>query len=210
MPTFCKGWGKLPFDRSCHEITAHTLEAFSIWHNEIGRDLKKRMDAAMLRGIGYLRKSQKKDGSWIPLWFGNQKAPNHENPTYGTSRVLISLNALQDFPVEDMIGNAVQWLMKAQNLDHGWGGDFGLPSTIEETALAVNALAGLAKKNPEIEAARSKGALRLIEFTEGYDILPPSPIGLYFSMLWYSEKLYPLIFTVSALRACRKEHVHLK
>jgi squalene-hopene/tetraprenyl-beta-curcumene cyclase len=27
----------------------------------------------------------------------------------------------------------------------------------------------------------------------------PSPIGLYFAKLWYYEKLYPLIFTVSAL-----------
>jgi squalene-hopene/tetraprenyl-beta-curcumene cyclase len=27
----------------------------------------------------------------------------------------------------------------------------------------------------------------------------PSPIGFYFAKLWYYEKLYPLIFTVSAL-----------
>jgi squalene-hopene/tetraprenyl-beta-curcumene cyclase len=26
-----------------------------------------------------------------------------------------------------------------------------------------------------------------------------SPIGLYFAKLWYYEKLYPLVFTVSAL-----------
>jgi hypothetical protein len=31
-----------------------------------------------------------------------------------------------------------------------------------------------------------------------------SPIGFYFAKLWYYEKLYPLIFTVSALgHACR-------
>jgi squalene-hopene/tetraprenyl-beta-curcumene cyclase len=27
-----------------------------------------------------------------------------------------------------------------------------------------------------------------------------SPIGLYFAMLWYDEKLYPLIYYVEALR----------
>ena len=27
----------------------------------------------------------------------------------------------------------------------------------------------------------------------------PAPIGLYFSSLWYSERLYPLIWTVGAL-----------
>ncbi|MFA6294603.1 MAG: prenyltransferase/squalene oxidase repeat-containing protein, partial [Victivallales bacterium] len=125
-PTFCRGWGKLPFDRSCPEITAHMLEAFSGWRNEVGDDLKKMMDASMTRGIRYLRQSQKMDGSWAPLWFGNQYAVNHGNPTYGTSRILISLNALQDqqheLQTQTMIEPAVQWLLKAQNQDHGWGG----------------------------------------------------------------------------------------
>jgi squalene-hopene/tetraprenyl-beta-curcumene cyclase len=28
----------------------------------------------------------------------------------------------------------------------------------------------------------------------------PSPIGFYFASLWYFEELYPLVFSVSALR----------
>ena len=31
MPTFCKGWGKLPFDRSSPDISAHALLAFVSW-----------------------------------------------------------------------------------------------------------------------------------------------------------------------------------
>ena len=27
FPTFCKGWGKLPFDRSCSDLTAHAMSA---------------------------------------------------------------------------------------------------------------------------------------------------------------------------------------
>ena len=27
-PTFCRGWGKLPFDRSSNDLTAHSLESF--------------------------------------------------------------------------------------------------------------------------------------------------------------------------------------
>ena len=209
MPTFCRGWGRLPFDRSCPEITAHMIEAVFRWRNEVDHALNKKIALSLGRGIKYLRQSQKMNGAWIPLWFGNQNTVNRENPTYGTSRVLISLNALKDseyeVQTENMIEHAVTWLLKAQNQDRGWGGDIGIPSTIEETALAVNALGALSKKNSETEKACTEGAARLIELTDGGDILSASPIGLYFSMLWYSERLYPLIFTVSALRSCQKQ-----
>ncbi|HCE42251.1 MAG TPA: squalene--hopene cyclase [Lentisphaeria bacterium] len=213
MPTFCRGWGRLPFDRSCPEITAHMLEAFSCWRNEMDDARRESVDASMARGLGYLRKSQKDDGSWMPLWFGNQSAKDHGNPTYGTSRVLIGLSALNrtDFFSDEirllMISRAAVWLVKAQNPDNGWGGDIGLPTTVEETALAVNALSVLPITNPEIESAKRKGIDKLIELADGCDLPPASPIGLYFSMLWYSERLYPLIFTVTALKtASTRKH----
>src|SRR5204862_7200645 len=31
IPTFCRGWGKLPFDRSGSDLTAHALRALSRW-----------------------------------------------------------------------------------------------------------------------------------------------------------------------------------
>src|SRR5438046_6015338 len=30
-PTFCRGWGKLPFDRSGTDLTAHALRALRAW-----------------------------------------------------------------------------------------------------------------------------------------------------------------------------------
>ena len=33
---------------------------------------------------------------------------------------------------------------------------------------------------------------------------PAAPIGLYFARLWYSEALYPLIFTVAAIQAAER------
>jgi squalene-hopene/tetraprenyl-beta-curcumene cyclase len=39
----------------------------------------------------------------------------------------------------------------------------------------------------------------LHQFDNG-KLMEPSPIGFYFAKLWYFEKLYPLIFTVAALR----------
>ena len=34
----------------------------------------------------YLEGVQRSDGSWVPLWFGNQDHPAEENPLYGTAR----------------------------------------------------------------------------------------------------------------------------
>ena len=114
-----------------------------------------------------------------------------------------------------MIANAAQWVLRAQNSDGGWGGDKGVASSIEETALAVEALARLAINarrsaqaspdldNGQLRRAVQSGAGWLIRKTRDGQDFPPSPIGLYFASLWYSEKLYPLIFTVAALELVR-------
>jgi hypothetical protein len=44
----------------------------------------------MRRGMRYLAARQRPDGSWLPLWFGNQDRPQEENPVFGTSRVLMA------------------------------------------------------------------------------------------------------------------------
>ncbi len=45
-----------------------------------------------------------------------------------------------------------------------------------------------------------RGVARLLEMTDQGRSFPPSPIGFYFANLWYFEKLYPVIFTLTALR----------
>ena len=199
IPTFCKGWGKLPFDKSCPDITAHALRAFVTWRDELNTALQIRIDKAITAGIRYLAQLQRPDGTWLPLWFGNQWAKNEENPIYGTAQVLMALQheRLSELPaVNALIEKGKQWLLSAQNLDGGWGTTFDKQSTIEETALALNALAG----NDDVETV-SRGAQWLLNQTDGKNELPAAPIGLYFASLWYYEKLYPLIFTVSALES---------
>lgn len=170
IPTFCRGWGKLPFDRSCPGITAHAIRAWRAWGAPVGR------------AVDYLAGAQRPDGSWVPLWFGNQANADEANPVYGTSRVLLCADS------SEMFARGTAWLLKAQGPDGGFG-------TIEETALAVEALAARGER-----AAAEAGALWLARRTEGGTRFAAAPIGLYFARLWYSEKLYPLIFTVGALR----------
>lgn len=198
-PTFCRGWGQLPFDRSGSDLTAHALRALAeICSWETGGQIKQehfrrvygqRVD----RGLAYLSAQQRPDGSWLPLWFGNQHAPDDINPVYGTARVLA---AYRDLGLADKpeCQRGVTYLLSAQNADGGWGGAKDCPSSVEETALAVEVLIDLAPGE-----AVQHGLAWLVDAVESGRFSEPSPIGFYFAKLWYFEKLYPIIFTVAAL-----------
>lgn len=197
VPTFCRGWGRLPFDRSCPDITAHALVAFDAWYGRVDARLRRRLDEASEAGMQYLARVQQADGSWVPLWFGNQFAAGQANPTYGTAQVVRALHTLAPGRLPERGGLAergASWLLKAQNEDGGWGGAAGVPSSIEETALAVAALAPTAHAR-----AVQRGTAWLAQHTDSGTRFEAAPIGLYFARLWYSERLYPLIFTVHAL-----------
>ena len=168
MPTFCRGWGRLPFDRSSPDLTAHALRAWRAW-----RGLDPRTDRAMERAAAYLVRQQRPDGAWVPLWFGNPWTPDQTNPVYGTSRVLECRGLLPAAARR----RGERFLRTMRQDDGGFG-------AIEETALAVAATG---------DARGRRWLLTRAAFE-------PAPIGLYFAKLWYFEKLYPLIFTVAALR----------
>jgi squalene-hopene/tetraprenyl-beta-curcumene cyclase len=225
-PTFCRGWGHLPFDRSGADLTAHVLRAFNAWSRQwygtvpsteenylkltdtlyYGRPetpvdpLSHHLYLSVQEGLAYLARQQRPDGSWLPLWFGNQHAPNDENPTYGTARVLA---AYRDLAIMDSgpARRGVAWLLAAQNADGGWGGAAGAPSSVEETALAVEVLLDA---GPDAAAAVNTGLAWLVQQVETGGLHRPSPIGFYFAKLWYFERLYPIIFTVAALGRARQ------
>ena len=237
-PTFCRGWGALPFDQSCADITAHALRALHAtaclrWAGgrsartqasyiqsatavtipgralesaptdgpetgaargpETRAVVRPETRAAMRRGLAYLHRQQRDDGSWLPLWFGNEAAPDKTNPVLGTSRVLMALAELE--PDGEPAARACRYLQAAQNADGGWGGAPGIASSVEETALAV---AGLSHWEAMAEAF-GRGVAYLVRRVEDGAWTQPAPIGLYFASLWYSEELYPVVWTVEAL-----------
>ncbi|MDX1948499.1 MAG: prenyltransferase/squalene oxidase repeat-containing protein [Pirellulaceae bacterium] len=230
-PTFCRGWGKLPFDRSGTDLTAHVIRAI-----QAGMTLPVDGDPTPVRHrdetkqwVWYLTTHQHPDGSWSPLWFGNQDRPDEDNPVYGTAKVLMAYRdlGLMDLPEAQ---RGVAWLVANQNADGGWGSgvwgklriedastnpQFAIPnpqltSSIEETALAVESLLA-ACPNPEPHTSNptllavARGLAWLIDRVEAGQHRQPAPIGFYFAKLWYYEKLYPIIFTVAALgRACQQ------
>lgn len=199
IPTFCKGWGALPFDRSSPDLTAHTIRAWIAWREQVGDATQYRIERAISRAIHYLAKAQQPDGSWIPLWFGNQHRRRDEaNPTYGTSMVCRALETLvavnsEDDQSRELWEKGTRWLSQAQNADGGWGAGPGTPSSIEETGLAVASL------SPVDRLRASRGIHWLHENTSGGTEFPASPIGFYFAKLWYYERIYPIVWTMEAL-----------
>jgi squalene-hopene/tetraprenyl-beta-curcumene cyclase len=217
IPTFCRGWGALPFDRSSADITAHAIRAWLAWRNHIPAALQEEIDSALGRAKEFLLRTGRMGGYWAPLWFGNQHATNEENVIYGTSRVARAFVACAEnrsFNVELnlMLQHAAEVLAETQNDDGGWGGATNTPSSVEETALAVEGLANFLGTTtaslPEERRALASGVRWLVEAVENGKWREPSPIGFYFAKLWYFERLYPMIFTVAALRSVSEFNAH--
>lgn len=199
IPTFCRGWGTLPFDRSTPEITAHALCAWWVWHDELPEALQKRIVKSTQNAFLYLERVQLADGSWIPLWFGNEHTPDENNPVYGTAQVVNHLCGSEQLAVlcHALIDTGRDYLRRVQKSDGSFGGDAHAPASIEETAVALHALSHGGE-------SVQKSVEWLITATDNGTRFPPSPIGLYFARLWYHEQLYPVVWTLGALRAARK------
>ena len=125
-----------------------------------------------------------------------------QNPLYGTSRVLKATGVSGDEEWMQAIKRGVRYLLYTQDADGGWGGAESARPSIEETSLAIDALCNYAQVtagDSDVTTAIAYGAAWLAEATEEGTTFPASPIGLYFAKLWYSEKLYPIVFASAAL-----------
>ncbi len=207
MPTFSRGWGKLPFDQSCADLTGHAVLALAETLNLFQTDLKKseirKLRNGFVLALKYLRKQQNANGYWLPLWFGNQSTAGHTNPVYGTARVTAYLNEALNTVIGKeyahiiglMVKDGCRYLASVQNADGSWGGAEKVSGSIEETALAVTALSASG-----YTVERHRGLEWLAQKTKS-DGLVASPIGLYFASLWYDEEMYPLTAYLECLSA---------
>ncbi len=128
-------------DPSSPDVTGRVLEALGVAGQ--GSD-----DAAVGRGLAYLRRAQEPEGSWWGRWGVNY--------VYGTSNVLNGL-ARAGVPASDpMVMRALGWLASVQNADGGFGEGLESysdrrfmgrgPSTASQTAWGVMGL--LAYRHP--------------------------------------------------------------
>jgi squalene-hopene/tetraprenyl-beta-curcumene cyclase len=194
------------------------------------RDVAARSDrivAAVERGLEFLEIEQRGDGSFPALRFGNEHHPDGQNLVYGTSQVLRMCSQI-DLLAAEMARRAARWLLSAQHACGGWGpprtpldysGQYkknGSQSwranpalekfcSVEETALAVDALLPFAPTDEVFARAAHQGLNWLVNAVEQDRHRQPAVIGMHFTRLWYHERLYPLVFAAGALsRAIRQ------
>lgn len=120
-------------DPPTEDVTAHVLEMLAA----LGATER---DPHVASGLAYLRREQRSWGSWFGRW-----GVNH---LYGTWCVISALAALR--AGSDMVEHAAAWLLRAENMDGGWGetcrsyNDESFAgvgrSTPSQTAWAVHAL----------------------------------------------------------------------
>ncbi|MGD0089717.1 MAG: prenyltransferase/squalene oxidase repeat-containing protein [Planctomycetota bacterium] len=206
-PTFCRGWNKLPFDKSAPDLTAHAIRALGRLRSLepeprvppplAGGGRGRAICDALNAGWNYLERVQRPDGSFTPLWFGCEAAPGHANGAYGTSKVLYACRSFRK--AGGIQERALKWLLSVQNPDGGFGGCAGARSTAEETGLALRALVA-GGVDPK-EACCARAAQWLLERQRADGSWDPAPIGFYFAVLWYYEELYPLCYALGGLGA---------
>jgi len=168
------------------------------------------IEKAINSGVDYLTETQRSDGSWLPLWFGNQDQTDDINPFYGTAKVV---QAFADLELLDTQAAQIglDWLVQNQNSDGGFGGGVSVSysdsslgqSSVEETALCTDALLNSTQAKHR-EAAR-KGVDWLERAVASSAIETCHPIGFYFAKLWYHEKVYPIVFSMSAMAKFARE-----
>lgn len=199
MPTFCRGWGKLPFDRSTPDITAHTILAMGLWLPSLGGRLKADVQKSFDRMIAWMEKEAQ---GWVPLWFGDQDASDEKAPVYGTATAIDYLMSTGHPKAAELALSQVGFILHAQNEDGGWGGNKGVKSKVTFTS---RVLAALAHFPGLYDAEKQRGWDYLYRRFRAGTLYDREPIGLYFSRLWYSEELYNILFLLNAMTKVESE-----
>lgn len=231
-PTYCRDDDSHPLDRSGVDPTAQAIRALAVWqriwqadqHEAKASSRSSRLEwmvTGVEQGYQFLQSQQRDDGSFVPVWFGNEHHTDVENPTLGTAQVLAALADLHvlNYSVAE---RAADYLMASQHSGGGWGpprvpidysgGERSKNSrtwrendamakycSVEETAAAVSALLPLAARSPALQKSVSRGLAWLTAAVEQDRHRQPAIVGFYLGQIWYYDRLYPLAFAAGAL-----------
>jgi squalene-hopene/tetraprenyl-beta-curcumene cyclase len=150
----------------------------------------------MLNWMEKMKTSDDNNG-WVPLWFGDQDAEDEKAPVYGTATAIDYLMSSHHPKAMHLAQSQVDFILRTQNEDGGWGGNKGVKSKVTYTS---RALAALAHFPDQYETEKHRGWDYLYLRFKAGTLYDREPIGLYFSRLWYSEELYNILFLLNAIK----------
>ncbi|MCM3768778.1 squalene--hopene cyclase [Neobacillus niacini] len=189
----------LLMDPSCADLTGRTLEFFGHYTN------LPNSHTVIKKGIDWLRKDQRRDGSWYGRWGLCY--------TYGTWAAVTGLSAVGVAPNDPTVQMAVSWFRSIQNRDGGWGESClsdtkkrYVPlssSTLTHTAWALDTLIAVSEK-PTAEIR--KGLAYLLASLEKDDWTTDYPKGQGMGGAFYIHyHSYRYIFPLLALAHYQKK-----
>ena len=179
------------------DVTARCLSMLA----QLGYD---RAHPAIQRGVEFLIRKQKEDGSWHGRWGVNY--------IYGTWSALSALNAVGEHHRAPHILKAAQWLKNRQRADGGWGESCAsyLPGREAETCASTASqtawgLMGLVCAGRADSESASRAATWLIESQEEQGLWSEEAFtGTGFPNAFYLKyHYYPKYFPLLALSAWR-------
>ncbi len=197
---FVKVWGKLPFDRSSPDISAHSLLAFELWQDALPKELRVKCRRS-IHGIwvGCGRFSHRMVHG---LLYGLEtKMRRMSVLLFMVRRWRWNICRLPDPLARKLAENGLRYLLDSQNEDGGWGGAPKVASKITLTARALSALASYPESDLK---SMERGFDYLYGMYQSGLLFRPEPIGLYFARLWYSEELYNHTFVLNALKKLKQ------
>lgn len=193
-------FGNSMVEHSWVECTASCIEALKI----TGKNGNPASIRAVTRATDFLRKQQRRDGSWFGGWGICY--------LYGTMfgiRGLIASGARPDDPV---LTAAAEWIVSKQHEDGGWGESheasyyekwIDAPSDCTQTAWALIGLQILGL--PRFQASIERGIAFLIEnLDENGDWPDRHGTGVFFRSAVLDYRLYRYFFPLRALLLYRK------
>ena len=201
-------FGRIMVDYSYPECSASAISAMRVFQRLYPDHRRADLEKSIERGVAYMRKEQRADGSWYASWgvcF-----------TYGTCfclEALIMAGASRD---DDAVQRGADFLVSVQRADGGWGEDFEScrqavyvqgPSNVVNTAWALLGL--MQARNSLHVASVARGIRYLISAQETSGDFPQGQItGVFNGSAAITYINYRNAWPLRALGIFRTEYAH--
>jgi 2,3-oxidosqualene cyclase len=192
-------FGQCMTERSYIECTASSISALADLRASHPSLLRRRIDNAIERGVNFLRRSQRPDGSYAAFW--------GINFTYAIFHVTKGLRAV-GIPADDpTLVRAAEWLIGKQKSDGGWGEHYSgclkdryVEHPLSQAVMTSWALLALMDVIPTDSEPVTRGIRSLSGLQNPDGSWPHEAVnGVFFGSAMLDYRLYKSYFPVWAL-----------